>query len=121
MTRSAHTSEIHQPTLIYYISIYFHTNLSLCLLLLQLILPRKSYLLTIKPIDHQASQPLSLLTIEPINLWCSFTTLKPFGLLEGKMGQNLNFQTLLFHQICGWTYLPCIVDSGTVPVLDNVM
>ena len=36
---------------------------------------------TIEPIDHQAYQPSSPLTIEPIDLWSSFTTFKPFDLL----------------------------------------
>ena len=40
-----------------------------------------SSLLTIKPIDHQAYGPSSPLTIKSINLWSSFATFKPFGLL----------------------------------------
>ena len=42
---------------------------------------RPSSLLTIKPIDHQVYRPSSPLTIKPIELWSSFATFKPFGLL----------------------------------------
>ena len=42
---------------------------------------RPSSLSTIKPIDHRAYRPSSLLTIKPIDLWSSFATFKPFGLL----------------------------------------
>ena len=41
-----------------------------------------SSLLTIEPINHQAYRPLSPLTIEPIDLWSSYTTFKPFSLLQ---------------------------------------
>ena len=40
-----------------------------------------SSLLIIEPINHQAYQPLSPLTIESIDLWSSFATFKPFHLL----------------------------------------
>ena len=43
---------------------------------------RPSSLSTIEPINHQAYHPLSPLTIEPINLWSSFATFKPFSLLD---------------------------------------
>ena len=37
---------------------------------------------TIEPIDHQVYQPLSPLTIKPIDLLSYFVTFKPFGWWE---------------------------------------
>ena len=50
---------------------------------------RNSVRPSVRPIDHR---PLRLSIIKPINLWSSFTTFKPFGLLEIVSG----FQTLPF-------------------------
>ena len=53
-------------------------------------------LLTIKSMDHRAYQPSSLSTIEPIDLWSSFATFKPFGLLH--LGSLAKQKILLFEQ-----------------------
>ena len=74
-----------------------NVRLSLRLLQKPLSLP-KLLLSTIKPIDHQAYQPLSLLTIKPINLWSSFVTFKPFSLFITTWLTN-NVQTQILQLI----------------------
>ena len=73
-------------------------------------------LLTIKPINHQAYRPLSLLTIKPTNLWSSFATFKPFGLFA-KNYQKDKVVSKWFQSCVPWSP-PCHhVDCFTV---DNI-
>ena len=60
---------------------------------------RPSSLSTIKPIDHQAYQPSSLSTIKPINIWSSFATFNPFGLLFLKA--SLKLMTMFWLPLVG--------------------
>ena len=55
---------------------------------------------TIKPIDHQACWQLSLLTLNPIDIWSSFTTFQPFGLV-----------------ISFWDTLYCTLKRGIVRIV----
>ena len=51
---------------------------------------------TIEPINHRTYQPWSLSTFKPIDLWSSFATFKPFGLLTLSGIKNQTFQKPYF-------------------------
>ena len=57
-------------------------------------------LLTIEPIDHRAYQPSIPLTIKPFDLWSSFVTFKPLGLLDIQGLKNI--QCKHFDNIYWW-------------------